>query len=75
MTLRRGRTQTVRIPSYGEGVWPNRHITLIVAENVKFTVPLALFTVYGGGGLKLLKEPSYDISYANAVNICINCVV
>jgi len=62
------------------------HITYIVAENFKFAVPLALFTVYRGGevprkrhmgeggwlktseyrhmgerGLKLLKEPSYDI--------------
>jgi len=36
MTLRvEGVAQTVRVLSYGEGgVWPNRHITFIVAEKV-----------------------------------------
>jgi len=36
MTLRRGRklAQTIRVPSYGTGDWPNRHITFIVAEKV-----------------------------------------
>jgi len=37
-----------RVPSYGGGGWPNRHITFIVAEKAQFTVPLALFTVYMG---------------------------
>jgi len=32
----------------GEGVWPNRHIMLIVAK--KLTTYFALFTVYVGEG-------------------------
>jgi len=32
---RRSFAQTVRLPSYGgEELWPNRHITFIVAEKV-----------------------------------------
>jgi len=59
MTLqgRRGFVQTVRVPSYGEEGWPNRHIAFIVAEKAYFTVPLALFTVYVGEGW--LKTPEY----------------
>jgi len=52
MTLREeGVAQTVRVPSYGGGGWPNRHITFKVAEKAKFTIPLALFTVHVGEGL------------------------
>jgi len=56
-----------------EGIWPNRHITFIVAEklNSQFLL-LYLFAAYvegrgwlkksyGRRGLKLLKKPSYDI--------------
>jgi len=35
----------------GEGVWPNRHITFIVAEKAYCTVSFGLFTVYVGEGL------------------------
>jgi len=42
-----GFAQTVRVPSYGGGGWPNRHITFIATEKV----PLALFTVYEVEGL------------------------
>jgi len=31
--LGRGFAQTVRLPSYGGGGWPNRHITFTVAKN------------------------------------------
>jgi len=39
-----------RVLSGRSGVWPNRHITFIVAEKAQFTVFLALFAVYVGGG-------------------------
>jgi len=45
MTLQGGRG-LLKVPSYaGMRLWPNRHITFIVAKKVKFRVPLALFTV------------------------------
>jgi len=28
----KGFAQTVRVPSHGGGVWPNRHVTFIVAD-------------------------------------------
>jgi len=34
MTLGEGVAQTVGIPPYGEGGWPNRHITIIVAKEL-----------------------------------------
>jgi len=43
---------------WGRGDLKNRHITFTVAEKAWFTVPLALFSVYvggGGGGLKTLE--------------------
>jgi len=36
---------------WGEGGWPNRHITFIVAKKAYFTVYFALFMVYVGGGV------------------------
>jgi len=42
--------QSIRVSSYGEGVWPNHHITFIVAKKASFTIYLALFTTYVGGG-------------------------
>jgi len=45
---REGFAQTV---IWWKGVWPNRLITFIVAKKAKFTVYLALFTVYVGGGV------------------------
>jgi len=42
-----------RVPSYGGGgIWPNRYITFVVAGKAKFTVPLALFSIFVGGWLK-----------------------
>jgi len=35
---------------WGEGIWPNHHITFLVAEKA-FTTLLALFTVYVGEGV------------------------
>jgi len=32
MILREGVRQTVTVPLYGDGVWPNCHITFIVAK-------------------------------------------
>jgi len=56
--------QNVTVPSYGGGGWPNRHVIFVVAENIQFTVPLTLFTVWGGGKNGLpenVRIPSYVI--------------
>jgi len=55
MTLRKGICSNHQSTRHmGEGVWPNRHITFIVAKKlygvcVLFTDYVALFTAYVGG--------------------------
>jgi len=50
MTLQGERVaQIVRVLSYGEGgIWPNHHITFIVAEKAQFTVS-HLWYMWGRG--------------------------
>jgi len=50
MTLRKEEKVCSNRPM-GEGVWPNRHITFIVAKSLIKQFILLLFTVYVRGGV------------------------
>jgi len=52
----RGFAQTIRVPSYGGGVWPNCHLTFIVAENFYSQILLLYLRYLRGEGVGWIRH-------------------